>query len=58
LFWLSGEKAVFTLDVTRLNLVSVGLFAAALFFLRKYKPSPILVMFGSGVIGGLLYLIL
>ena len=38
------------------NWISVALFAAAFFILRKWKPSPVFVMLGCGVIGGLLYL--
>lgn len=35
------------------NWLSLGMFCIALFVLRKWKPSPILVMLGCGVIGGL-----
>lgn len=54
-FW--GEHGV-SLDITTLNIVSVCLFSASLFLLRKFKPNPILVMLGSGFIGGIIYLIL
>lgn len=37
------------------NWIGVGLFAASLFVLIKFKPDPILVMSGSGVVGLILY---
>ena len=51
-----GENG-FSLDVKAINYISLGLFAVALFILRKWKPNPIFVMVGSGIIGGVLYLI-
>ncbi len=41
-----------------LNWVAVGLFAAALAALRKFKKSPILVMGGTGLAGMAVYLLL
>lgn len=40
-----------------LRLIELGLFAAALFALRKFKLSAISVIFGSGIVGTLIYLI-
>lgn len=40
------------------DIVGVILFAAALFVLRKWKASPMLVMAGSGIIGTAIYLII
>ncbi len=40
-----------------LNYIAVLLFASALFVLRKWKPNPIIVMLGSGIIGGAIYLL-
>lgn len=40
-----------------LRLIELGLFIAALFALRKFKLSAISVIFGSGLIGTLIYLI-
>lgn len=37
------------------NYPGLVLFAAAFFVLRKWKPDPILVMLGCGVVGGVLY---
>ncbi len=41
--------------IHQINWVSVALFGAALFVLRKWKPSPIVVMLGCGVVGMLVY---
>lgn len=53
-FWGPGG---FTWDILSVDLIAVVLFAAGLFLLRKLKPSPILIMLGSGVIGGACYLL-
>ncbi len=51
-----GEEGFVSLpDV---NWIAVGLFAVAFFILRKWKPSPVYVMLGCGVIGGVLYTVL
>jgi len=52
-----GEKG-FSLDITSVNFVSVILFASAVYILRRWRPNPIAVMFGSGVIGGAIYLLM
>ncbi len=39
------------------NWLGAGLFAAALVVLCRYKPDPILVMAGCGVLGGALYML-
>lgn len=43
---------------SHLDWVSVACFALALFVLRKWKPSPILVMLGAGVLGAGIKLLL
>ncbi|NLV92170.1 MAG: chromate transporter [Firmicutes bacterium] len=48
----------FSTDPQAINLVSVLLFAAAIFILRKWKPNPVYVMIGSGIIGGAIYLMI
>ncbi|CRZ34043.1 chromate transporter [Herbinix hemicellulosilytica] len=48
----------FSLDFQLINYVSVIMFGLALFILRKLKPNPIYVMLGSGIIGGVIYMIL
>lgn len=40
-----------------INFIAIALFTVAFIILRKFKPSPILVMSGCGVIGGLIYLV-
>lgn len=51
-----GENAV-SFHPSSINLIAVLLFLAAFFVLRKWKPNPIFVMLGTGVIGGILYLL-
>ncbi len=51
-FFSQGQISLNTSDV---NFISVFIFAAALFVLRKWKLNPIWVMAGSGVLGVLLY---
>lgn len=48
----------FSTNPPTINLVSVLLFAMAIFILRKWKPNPIFVMLGSGIIGGAIYLMI
>lgn len=40
------------------NYVAIGLFTASLLLLRKFKPNPIFVMMGSGVVGAAIYLLI
>jgi len=47
----------FSVKMEDLNVIAVGLFAASLFVLRKWKLNPIWVMTGSGVIGMAIYLL-
>ncbi len=55
LTFFGPDKAI---DPAHLDWIAILSFAAALFVLRKFKLSPILVMFLSGVVGaGLRYLI-
>jgi chromate transporter len=51
-----GEEG-FSTNPQALNLVSVLIFTAAIIILRKWKPNPIYVILGSGIIGGAIYLI-
>ncbi|SHJ29213.1 chromate transporter [Thermoclostridium caenicola] len=52
-----GEDGFSTNPLT-INLVSVLLFTVAIFILRKWKPNPIYVMLGSGIIGGAIDLLI
>ena len=45
-------------SVGGVDLLAVGLFALAFFALRKWKPSPILVMVGTGLLGLVGYMLL
>jgi len=52
-----GQKSIPS-DLTGINMVSVIIFAAAFWVLRKWKISPIKVMFGAGFAGIILYSII
>jgi len=54
-FW--GEHG-FSLDIGSINFFAVGIAIVAFVVLRKYKPNPVFVMMGCGVIGGVIYSIL
>ncbi|MBN2617600.1 MAG: chromate transporter [Spirochaetales bacterium] len=45
----------FKINPNSVNYISIGLFLIALFVLRKWKPNPIIAMFGTGIIGGAIY---
>ena len=47
----------FPADLTSIRLLPLGIFAVGFFVLRKWKPSPILVMASSGLAGILLGLL-
>ncbi len=51
-FWGQAPKTLANTDW-----IAVLLFGAGLFVLRKWKPSPLYIMLGSGVLGGGLYLL-
>jgi chromate transporter len=48
----------FMWDVASIDFIAVALFAAGFFLLRKFKPNPIFVILGSGIIGGVCYLLI
>ncbi|CUH92866.1 chromate transporter [Herbinix luporum] len=48
----------FSINPQNINFVSVFLFILSILILRKWKPNPIFVMLGSGIIGGVVYLII
>ncbi len=52
---LYGQRALPARLTENLDLAAAGIFAAALFVLRRWKPNPMWVMFGAGVLGVLLY---
>ena len=51
---LYGQRAL-PADLSGINYISAGIFAAALFVLRRWKLSPVWVMLGAGAAGVLLY---
>ncbi len=54
-FW--GTETFFG-SIASTDYIAVLLFFAALFVLRKFRPSPLITMLGCGIIGGFFYLIL
>lgn len=54
-FFVSGR---FSLSVRDVNLVSLAIFVAGMFVLRKWKLNPLFVMGSAGVIGLAAYLLL
>ena len=48
----------FSTDHQDINFVSILLFATGVFILRKWRLNPIVVMLGSGLIGGIVYLLI
>ncbi|MEG1520429.1 MAG: chromate transporter, partial [Clostridia bacterium] len=48
----------FSMNLQSINYISLILFVAAVFVLRKWKLNSIVVMIGSGIIGGALYLLI
>ena len=53
---LFGSES-FSFSLSDLDLAALGIFIASLFTLRKFKPDPILVMLGAGIIGVIIYTI-
>ncbi len=51
-FWKDG---VVTPNFSDIDFMAVILFGVALVILRKWKPNPIYVMIGTGVVGGVIY---
>ncbi len=50
-----GGDTIWSFAVEKIDWVAVGIFAAALFVLRKFKVNPIFVMLGAGVVGLCIY---
>lgn len=51
-----GEQG-FSMNLESINYISLLLFAAGVFILRKWKLNPMYIMLGSGILGGAIYLI-
>ena len=52
-----GTSSLSELSFSSLRYIEIFLFAGSLFLLRKYKTSPILIIFGTAVLGTVLYLV-
>lgn len=55
---LFGTSSLPEIQLSGIRIIELVLFAASLFVLRKWKPSPILIIFASAVIGTVAYLLL
>jgi len=54
-FWgISG----FSFNLKAVDYIAVGIFASGLFVLRNWKIDPMFVMLGSGILGGIIYLLI
>ena len=52
---LWGGDTLWSFALDKIDWVAVGIFAAALFVLRKFRLNPIYVMLGAGVLGLCIY---
>lgn len=52
-----GENGLSS-NMGSVNYIAVMLFTIAVFILRKWKPNPIFILLGSGIIGGAIYLMI
>lgn len=52
---LWGGDTLWSFALAKVDWVAVGIFAVALFLLRKFKFNPIYVMLGAGVVGLCIY---
>lgn len=53
-FW--GENGISA--IADINYIAVGIFLVGLLIMKKYKPNPVYIIFGSGVIGMIIYSII
>lgn len=52
------QAELYEIELKNLRIVELGIFAAALFILRKFKVSAVAIILGSGVAGTLIYTLL
>ncbi|NLX75986.1 MAG: chromate transporter [Clostridiaceae bacterium] len=48
----------FIKNIQAISIIPALLFSAALFVLRKWKPNPVYVILGSGIVGGVVYMLI
>ena len=51
------EADILSFALSDFRIIEFGLFAGALYILRKYKASAIAIIFGTGIIGTLIYVL-
>ncbi|MCH4266762.1 MAG: chromate transporter [Solobacterium sp.] len=54
---LFGSSSFSGVSVSSLHIIELGLFLVSFFLLRKYKVSPIAIIFGTALVGTLLYMV-
>lgn len=52
------QAELYEIELRNLRFVELGIFAAALFILRKFKVSAVAIILGSGVVGTVIYTLL
>lgn len=52
------QTDIFSARIENLRIVELGIFAVALFILRRFKVNAVSVILGSGVVGTLIYVIM
>lgn len=52
------QRDIFSAKLSELRYVELGIFAVALFVLRKYKVNAVSIILGSGVVGTVIYFVL
>ncbi len=57
LLGLFGTSTLSEISISNIRMIELFLYLLALFLLRKYKVGPIPIIFGSAILGTLLYLI-
>ncbi|MDD3339234.1 MAG: chromate transporter [Lachnospiraceae bacterium] len=50
------NSSLFSVQSSDFRVIEAGLFVVCLFLLRRFKANPILIIFGSGLVGTLFYL--
>ena len=45
------------INLDNIQVIEIVIFAASLFLMRKYKVNPIMIIFGSGLVGTLSYVL-
>lgn len=58
LLGLFGTSTLSEIDYTNIRWIELSLFVGSLFILRKYKVDPIKVIFGTAIVGTIVYMLI